>query len=56
MDAETLAVAIGYMKAQPNNALVSAEAAAASATAAQEAADSVESATVEETKTYLGLN
>lgn len=56
MDAETLMLAIGWMRAQPDNAASSAAAAAASAEAAAEAADSVTAATVEETKAYLGIN
>ena len=55
MDEVTLAAAIGYMKSMPDNAASSAAAAAASAAAAQEAADSVTSATVSETKSYLGI-
>lgn len=56
MDGETLALAIAYMKKQPDNAVASAAAAAESAQAAQTAADSVTSATVAETKTYLGID
>lgn len=55
MDDETLAVAIAWMKAQPDNAASSAAAAAQSAQDAQDAAESVESATVAETLTYLGI-
>ena len=55
MDAETLMLAIGWMRAQPDNAAASAAAAAASAEAAQTAAGSVTSATVAETKEYLGI-
>lgn len=56
MDGETLMLAIGWMRAQPDNAASSAAAAAASAEAAAEAADSVTAATVEEAKEYLGIN
>ena len=56
MDFQTVAVAVGIMRSMPDNAAASAAAAAASAEAAQEAADSVTSATVAETKTYLGID
>lgn len=56
MDAETLMMAISWMKQQPDNAASSAAAAAASAEAAAEAADTVTAATVEEAKAYLGIN
>ena len=55
MDGDTLLAALAIMKAQPDNAASHAAAAAASAEAAQEAADTVTSATVAETKEYLGL-
>ena len=55
MDAETLMLAIGWMRAQPDNAASSAAAAAASAEAAETAADSVTAATVDEVKAYLGI-
>ena len=50
----TLAAAIRIMEGMPDNAASSAAAAEASAEAAQEAADSVTTATVAETKEYLG--
>ena len=56
MDAETLMMAISWMKQQPDNAASSAAAAAASAEAAETAAESVTAATVEEAKAYLGIN
>lgn len=55
MDGGTLFAALAIMRGMPDNAANSAAAAAASAEAAQEAADSVTSATVAETKTYLGI-
>ena len=55
MDAETLGAALALMRAMPDNAAASAAAAAASAQEARTAADSVTSATVAETKEYLGI-
>ena len=55
MDSETLAAALAIMKAMPDNAASSAAAAAASAEAAAESAQSVDTATVAEVKTYLGI-
>ena len=55
MDGATLCTAIAIMKHMPDNAASSAAAAAESAAAAQEAAESVTSATVAETKAYLGI-
>lgn len=55
MDGQTLCAAIAIMKKMPDNAASSAAAAAQSAQAAREAADSVASATVAETKSYLGI-
>lgn len=55
MDISTLALALGLMRAMPDNAASSAASAQASAEAAQAAADSVDTATVAETKTHLGI-
>lgn len=55
MDETLLALAIAIMKSMPDNAASSAAAAEASAIAAQEAADSVTTASVAETKAYLGI-
>lgn len=55
MDVATLGAAIAVMKHMPDNAAASAAAAAESAAAAEEAAQSVTSATVAETKEYLGI-
>ncbi len=55
MDGETLAVALSIMKKMPDNAVNSAAQAEEAAQRAQTAADSVTSATVPETKTYLGI-
>ena len=55
MNEVMLALAIAIMKRMPDNAASSAAAAAASALEAQEAADTVTSATVAETKTFLGI-
>ena len=55
MDAATLGAAIAIMKHMPDNAASSAEAAAASAAAAAQSAASITTATVAETKTYLGI-
>lgn len=54
VDLLTVAAAINIMQGMPDNAASSAEAAAASATAAAESAESVSTATVAETKSYLG--
>lgn len=59
MDGQTLGAAIAIMKKTLNNAASSAAAAAQSAQEAREAADNVVStmvsATVAETKSYLGI-
>lgn len=55
MDAPTLAMALGLIQNMPDQAASYAAAAAESAQAAQDAADTVTSATVAETKTYLGI-
>ena len=55
MNEVMLALAIAIMKRMPNNAASSAAAAEASAIAAQEAADSVTTASVAETIEYLGI-
>lgn len=55
IDIKSVCAAIAIMKRMPDNAANSAAAAAASASAAQEAADSVTSATVAETKNFLGI-
>lgn len=55
MDGETLGAALAMMKQMPDNAAASAAAAKEYAEAAQEAADSVTTATVEEVKAYLGI-
>ena len=53
MDMDTLATAIAVVKSIPGTA---AERAESAATRAEAAADTVTSATVAETKTYLGIN
>jgi hypothetical protein len=55
MDVVTLAAAINIMQGMPDNAAASAAAAKADADRAEAAADSVTTATVAETKSYLGL-
>lgn len=55
MDMQTLGAAIAIMKSMPDTAASSAAAAEAAAGRAEEAADTVTSATVAETKTYLGI-
>ena len=52
MDMETLMTTIAVVKTIPETAVSKAEAAAYRA---EEAADTVESATIAETKTYLGI-
>lgn len=56
MDNQTLAVALAYMKAMPDNAASSAAAAAQSAQDAQDYADAVDAATVEETIAYMDMD
>lgn len=55
MDGQTLGAALALMKAMPDNAAHSAAEAEAAAQRAETAADSVTSATVEETTTYLNI-
>lgn len=55
MDEATLLAAIAVMKKMPNNAAHSAQEAAEYAGIAQEAAESVETATIVETKEYLAI-
>lgn len=55
IDMETVGAAISRMKKLPDNAAASAAAAKEYAEAAEEAADSVTTATVEEVKAYLGI-
>lgn len=56
MDIATLSAALSIMKSMPDNAAHSAQEAAAYALAAQEAAESVETATEMETKEYLEID
>ena len=55
IDIPTVGAAIALMEQMPDNAAASAAAAAASAAAAAESAQSVDTATVAETKSYLGI-
>ena len=55
MDVLTLAAAVNIMQGMPDNAAASAAAAAESAAEAAASAESVSTATVAETKEYLGL-
>ena len=55
MDGQTLGVALALMKGMPDNAASSAAAAAASAELAQDYADAVDAATVEETLAYMDM-
>lgn len=56
MDGQTLGVALALMKGMPDNAASSAAAAAASAELAQDYADAVDAATVEETLAYMDMS
>ena len=55
MDVSTLGAALALMKNMPDTAAASAAAARAAAEAAAQAAESVDAATLAETKTYLGI-